>query len=158
MLIAEYATGLSLTDLAKKYGMTPRGIKLKIERGGGETRAVGDEATRKLASAKLQGITLSEWAGFKTPYWTQVMKSKEYAEWRKKVFERDNYTCKKCGDDTGGNLNAHHILRKALYPHLVFDVNNGITLCEPCHDKTFHHEDKFVDYFFGLLGIKRLAA
>ncbi|MFA5071929.1 MAG: HNH endonuclease [Candidatus Pacearchaeota archaeon] len=58
--------------------------------------------------------------------------SYEYVEWRKKVFERDNYTCQKCGLQT--YIEAHHIKRWSLYPELRYDVNNGITLCKnPCH-------------------------
>ena len=61
----------------------------------------------------------------------------EYPElkiWRKKVFERDNYTCTQCGK--GGKLQAHHIKRWADYPELRFDVSNGQTLCVGCHSKT----------------------
>lgn len=61
-------------------------------------------------------------------------KSKEYKDWRKQVFDRDLYTCKKCGQ-IGGNLNAHHIKEFAKYPKLRYEVNNGITLCESCHKK-----------------------
>ena len=53
------------------------------------------------------------------------------------VFERDNYTCQKCGDSTGGNLNAHHILNYKDNPEVRYSIDNGITLCENCH-KEFH--------------------
>lgn len=59
--------------------------------------------------------------------------SSEYRQWRKDVFERDNYTCQECGDNKGGNLRAHHKKPWKDYPALIFDVSNGITLCEMCH-------------------------
>lgn len=62
--------------------------------------------------------------------------SREYKTWRKNVFQRDNYTCVKCGDDKGGNLEADHIKDFALYPELRLDINNGRTLCKNCHKKT----------------------
>lgn len=61
----------------------------------------------------------------------------EYYEWRRKVFERDNYTCKKCGDKTGGNLVAHHILNYNEHKDLRTKLENGITFCDCCH-KEFH--------------------
>lgn len=64
----------------------------------------------------------------------------EYREWRKNVYERDNYTCQICGARScaGKNvfLNADHIKPWALYPELRFDVSNGRTLCLDCHKKT----------------------
>ena len=59
-------------------------------------------------------------------------RSAEYKEWRKKVYERDDYTCKKCGAK-GVRLNAHHIKPYAIYIDLRYSVSNGITLCEECH-------------------------
>ena len=53
--------------------------------------------------------------------------------WRKMVYAKDNYTCQSCGDNKGGNLNAHHILPYKIHINKRFDVNNGITLCEKCH-------------------------
>lgn len=59
----------------------------------------------------------------------------EASEWRKAVFERDDYTCQLC--NTRGNyLEADHIKPWAYFPNLRFDINNGRTLCRPCHDKT----------------------
>lgn len=63
----------------------------------------------------------------------------QYKKWRKDVFVRDDYTCKKCGLK-GGRLNAHHIKEWAEFPELRFDIDNGITLCEPCHYATHGKE------------------
>ena len=52
---------------------------------------------------------------------------------RLSVFERDNFTCQKCGDNRGGNLEAHHILNHWKHKNLRYDVDNGITLCKKCH-------------------------
>lgn len=60
----------------------------------------------------------------------------EYQQWRRSVFERDNYTCQ-CCKKKGITLNAHH---KDGYHWCVerrLDVDNGITLCDDCH-KDFH--------------------
>ena len=58
----------------------------------------------------------------------------ENREWKKAIFDRDNDTCQKCLV-RGGELEAHHILPWALFPELRFEVENGITLCETCHDR-----------------------
>jgi len=60
-----------------------------------------------------------------------------YYNWRKKVFERDNYTCQKCGIK-GGKLEAHHKKSWKNYPELRYIVNNGQTLCIKCHPKGRH--------------------
>lgn len=61
----------------------------------------------------------------------------EYYEWRRYVYEKDNYTCRCCGDSKGGNLVAHHILNYSEHDELKTDIKNGITLCKTCH-KDFH--------------------
>ena len=60
----------------------------------------------------------------------------EYKQWRMKVFDRDNFTCKKC-KTTGAILNPHHIRNFAEVVKLRFAVKNGITFCVKCHKK-FH--------------------
>lgn len=59
--------------------------------------------------------------------------TKEAKRWRYDVYARDNFTCMHCGDNKGGNLNAHHITPFAAFPELRFVLDNGITLCDSCH-------------------------
>ena len=65
----------------------------------------------------------------------------EYAEWRKGVFKRDDYTCQRCGK-RGVTLNAHHIKEYAKYPAMRYDIDNGITLCAKCHKKIHRKGDQ----------------
>ena len=69
--------------------------------------------------------------------------------WRTAVFTRDAFTCQRCGakGSDGTRLVAHHIEPWATCPERRFDVDNGLTLCEPCHAREhgkeyrerFHH-------------------
>lgn len=76
------------------------------------------------------------WTGIKTPPWERSNKrqrnSPQYANWRTKVFERDKYTCQKCGQ-IGGELNAHHIKPFAEFKKHRYEVSNGLTVCVECH-------------------------
>ena len=79
----------------------------------------------------------------------------EYKQWRKAVYERDNYTCQICG---GTNLNAHHLEGYANNKELRISLDNGITLCKKCH-KDFHNKygrrnntkEQFIQYLKGEL-------
>ena len=63
------------------------------------------------------------------------MKTVKYRWWRDQVFRRDNYTCQFCGI-TKTYLEADHIKPWSQYPSLRFNINNGRTLCKPCHSST----------------------
>lgn len=86
------------------------------------------------ARIRMTGKNNPLWKGGITPENEKIRHSPKFKEWRLAVFERDNYTCQGCGDDKGHNLRAHHILNFAEYPELRFDIDNGITLCNKCHD------------------------
>ena len=96
--------------------------------------------------AKLSGKNANNWQGGKTSKNQIIRHRKEMREWRTAVYERDNYTCQECGDRSSkGNqvtLNAHHLKPFSQYPELRFDVDNGQTLCAPCHylTDTFGHK------------------
>lgn len=87
---------------------------------------------------RKMGAENPAWKGGISPLRNRRDIRKKEKEWAKKVYERDNYTCQKCGKH-GGRLNAHHIYGFYEYPELRFNVNNGITLCPSCHAK-FHHK------------------
>ncbi len=75
------------------------------------------------------------WKGGITPVNTAIRTSRDYKIWRIAVFERDNYTCIWCGV-RDGELNADHIKPFAWFPELRFAIDNGRTLCVPCHKTT----------------------
>jgi len=63
-----------------------------------------------------------------------IYQKKRYKNWRKKIFERDRYTCQLCSK-SGGFIQAHHIKKKYKYPESIYHLLNGITLCYNCHRK-----------------------
>jgi hypothetical protein len=76
-----------------------------------------------------------------------------YGVWRKAVYERDNYTCRCCGKKSEGDIVAHHLDAYSWCKDKRTDVNNGITLCEKCHND-FHNiygrgkntKQQFIEY------------
>ena len=72
------------------------------------------------------------WQNGKSKESAIIRQSCQNKNWRILVFKRDDYTCQKCFSK-GGKLHAHHKKEFSKYPHLRFDLNNGITLCVICH-------------------------
>lgn len=98
-----------------------------------KTRFCSKQCRHDWQSFMMKGENHPNWQGGKTGERSLDMISREYKTWRKSVFERDNYTCQYCGDNKGGNLNAHHIMPYKDFPKLRKVISNGITLCEKCH-------------------------
>jgi hypothetical protein len=53
-------------------------------------------------------------------------------QFRQAVFERDGHKCVWCGSE---GQDAHHIMERRLWPDGGYYLNNGATLCGPCHLK-----------------------
>lgn len=100
---------------------------------GGVISARGTHLRRGETVSCHHGMTLDD---------MKARNSLGYKEWRKDVFERDNYTCQKCGKEGNGDLNAHHIKSFANFPDERFNIENGITLCINCHKETDNYAGK----------------
>lgn len=79
----------------------------------------------------------------RTPMNKALRGSYQYRLWREAVFARDNWTCQGegCGK-RGCYLEADHIKSWSKFPELRFAIDNGRTLCVPCHEKTPNYKGK----------------
>jgi 5-methylcytosine-specific restriction endonuclease McrA len=105
-----------------------------------------------LAQAKSRNLNIENWIRKERTLYDAIRNSYRNKEWRIAVYEKDNYECQHCGDAKGGNLNSHHLypfaeilidfgietFEDALECGQLWDVNNGLTLCEDCH--TIEHK------------------
>ena len=82
-----------------------------------------------------RGAETPNWKGGITPINKAIRNSTEYKLWRTAVFERDDYTCIWCFT-RGTTIHADHIKPFAYFPELRFAIDNGRTLCVPCHKTT----------------------
>jgi hypothetical protein len=128
-------------------------IKKRISKTKGVKRT--DEQKKKMRLSAKKGELNHSWRGGKCKLSYRLKRSSRYSDWRSAVYERDNYTCQVCGIK-GGKLNPHHLKpfsvlideltigiknKEAEYYKLLeceklWDINNGQTLCVPCHKKT----------------------
>jgi predicted restriction endonuclease len=80
----------------------------------------------------------------------------QYKKWRKSIYSRDKYKCRWPNCCLKRKLNAHHIRKWADFPHLRFDINNGITLCKYHHDLIKGNEEIYETSFLRILANDRL--
>lgn len=101
---------------------------------------------------RWSGKNGTAWKGGITPKMKAIRNSDAYKNWRAAVFKRDNYTCLMC-NEKGMPIDAHHIepVRDHKNDLLIFDVNNGVTLCKDCHQKIGSREYEYVETFRKML-------
>ena len=80
----------------------------------------------------VRGENSPNWNGGNSKERSLLKGRNEYRSWRTAVYERDNFTCQRCGK-TGGSLEADHILSWSVFPDFRYELWNGKTLCKPCH-------------------------
>ena len=149
----KWMKGKKLSDTTKKKmseskkGILPRNIEMlkKLSKG----RSVSTETKEKISKSKIGQNTGKDNPMYKNGRYTKkeikryhhYTQSFIYKSWRKKVFERDEYTCQQCGA-MGGYITAHHIKSWAEFPKLRYKVKNGLTLCEECHELTDNYKGR----------------
>ena len=132
-----------------KKGMTPwnKGMKMSLDYRKKLSEIHRTNPNRYWLGKKRPDLDLSNrilptgedhwnWKGGVTKQSEKERKSVEYKEWRKRCFERDEFTCQCCGTH-GGDLRAHHLNNFAEHDDLKYDISNGLTMCKKCH-REFH--------------------
>lgn len=75
------------------------------------------------------GAANTKWTGRPT---RRQSRPSKHAAWARAVISRDLAACQRCGA-TDTELHAHHVKSHKDYPELRFDLDNGLTVCAPCH-------------------------
>jgi thymidylate synthase (FAD) len=100
---------------------------------------------RARLGAQKRGANNPQWRGGITRYAITILRGMK--ELRPKVFERDGYRCRLCGQQSK-NLEAHHIIPIWARPDHALNIANLVTLCRPCHrGKVNNHEEDYVAQF-----------
>ena len=102
-----------------------------------------------LGKRRPMGENSANWKGGVTRRLSLLRSRFEWKQWRKTIFQRDGYKCFDCGDM--GYLEPHHIIPLKVGVERAFDVNNGITLCRPCHKKTMGKEVELARTYFSFV-------
>lgn len=110
---------------------------------------LGKKRTREMKermSRAQSGSKSNTWKGGITPLYLQIRHNIKTRQWSSDCFHRDDFICQECGN-RGGKLHCHHIkhfawiideykiktLEQAIDCEELWDLNNGITLCQKCH-------------------------
>jgi hypothetical protein len=114
----------------------------------GRTGKTNSQYQKDRVRLKMSGELHPNWIKERTAILEKhrIRNSYEIDNWKKDVFERDNWTCQEC-KTRGGRLEAHHIIPFREDKNKIFDINNGITLCRHCHMKTMMKESLFVEKY-----------
>jgi hypothetical protein len=135
-----------LAKFIGKSNLTEDGRQRLSESKKGNNNPAKRKEVREKISKTLIGRPQPWNSGEKCHFWkgglskqNDVIKSSlAFNQFRRIVYLRDNYKCRKCNKE-GGKLNVHHIKNFASHPQLRTIPINGITLCLHCHRK-FHNK------------------
>lgn len=87
--------------------------------------------------------------------YSEKLKDPRWQKKRLEIFERDDWKCRGCGDDSV-TLNAHHLWY--FHGSEPWDIQNNflVTLCEKCHEietENAKHEKNRMLYHFARLRV-----
>lgn len=143
----------------REIGKQPRSEQTRLrlsqakKRSFAEGRSVAPFKGKNLSDLTKQkiGETRRKRYGTRRSLNKKVRFTSKYRDWRTSVFERDSYTCQRCGANSKKLrrrivLHAHHqvplddLLRgltfvQAMEDPAVWSIDNAETLCVSCHRK-----------------------
>ena len=109
-------------------------------------RHLSEIATGRV-NLKMRGENHPMWKGGVSKLQICIRTSGKFIRWRESVYKRDNWTCQNCYRRGSIKLNCHHMkpfaqilfdnnissLEDSYIVDELWDTNNGVTLCLPCH-------------------------
>jgi len=116
-----YSTKTNLNKAIRKNRLCRPCIQKGNTNGSGNKGRKHSEETRKKQSVANGGSGILN----------NHLNRSQLGTWSKDVKKKDNKRCVYCGSTN--KLHAHHILAKSKHPEWALFIDNGITLCEPCH-------------------------
>jgi len=123
-----------VSDRNKSRGIKPP----KFTKHSNETKLKIKASVTKIKTGikrpNYSGSLHKNWKGGITSQNRKIRNCLEGKQWRRKVLERDAFTCQGCGNKNC-KLQVDHELPFALYPDLRFEVLNGRAFCVDCHKK-----------------------
>jgi len=119
-------------------------------------RAVNTGSANPMYGIIRIGENAPGWRGGLTPLSKGIRSLDKYETWRFGVYTRDRFICQECGA-IGVYLECHHIIPlseivsihniknidDALSCDFLWDIDNGLTTCTPCHCKIDEERNKF---------------
>lgn len=126
-------SGLSRADvISKKFKGQHKSEKWKNNISRGLRNSLAFKKYIENFSENQMGDKNPNWKGGITAESSKIRSSPNFKLWREQIFKRDYYTCVRC---MSGNciLHAHHIIPFMVAPEERLELNNGATLCVPCH-------------------------
>lgn len=134
-------------------------------------KKLSDEHKNKIRE-KFIGLRI----GHNHPMWkggTSIMRNRlrqsfEYKNWRSLIYERDKFVCQICFV-MGNRLNSHHIVKFSkivekynlseykdfINCDFLWNIDNGITLCENCHHGIKGKEEEYEQKFKNIVYEKK---
>lgn len=152
-LAREYGAGKSTPAIAAEVGCGARIVAHWLYRHGIQARPTGSTKGHKRNDSeecreKMRAARRDKFIGPDNPNWKGGIQFRHPERgryrnkmWVKAVKDRDGWKCVGCGSTD--DLHAHHIKRWRDYPDLRYDVDNGATLCHPCHEAAHGRGFKF---------------
>lgn len=132
-MVEMYLSGMTMTQIGLKLGIFKTSVKKRLVKAGVQLRKNADYVGKE---------RFWSWKGERTEMDLKRGNPK-HLKWSRAVRQRDNFKCQDCGLK-GIRLHAHHLvsLKECINTKLEYDVDNGITVCVPCHGRRHKEMNK----------------